>query len=36
MDENRLSVVIFTMPTVGYGFFGLEIFVLCDASIELF
>lgn len=36
MDENRLSVVIFTIPIAGYGFFGLEIIVICDASIELF
>ena len=33
---KRLSVVIFTIPIVGYGFFGLEIIVICDASIELF
>jgi hypothetical protein len=36
MDKNRLSVVIFTIPIAGYGFFGLEIIVICDASIELF
>ena len=36
MDENRLSVVIFTVPTAGYGFFGLEIFVLYDVSVEIF
>jgi hypothetical protein len=36
MDENRLFVVIFTIPTAGYGFFELEIFVLYDVSVEIF
>jgi hypothetical protein len=36
MNENRLSVVIFTIPTGGCTTLGLEIFVLCDVPIELF